>query len=108
MNFIYYYVSGEYMEILQNLLSFFINEYNGGKFKPLFELLKNNSFDIKKALSNLNLDAIAPVIQEFMKNVGTPNQNYENSFSESFGLNPIAKIADKDIVYTLNQYFYSP
>ena len=93
------------MEILQNLLSFFLNEYNGGKFKPLFDLLKNNSFDIKKAISNLNLDAIAPLIQEFMqKNNPTQTQ----SVGRDYGLNPIAKIADKDIVYTLNQYFYSP
>ena len=97
------------MEILQNLLSFFINEYDGGKFKPLFELLKNNSFDIKKALHHLNLDAIAPFIQEFLKhgNLNNKSQTSSPSFSQGVGLNPIAKIADKDIVYTLNQYFYS-
>ncbi len=93
------------MEILQNLLSFFLNEYNGGKFKPIFDLLKNNSFDIKKALGNLNLEAIAPLIQEFMKN---NNSRQTQSVCRDYGLNPIAKIADKDIVYTLNQYFYSP
>lgn len=97
------------MEILQNLLSFFINEYDGGKFKPLFELLKNNSFDIKKALHHLNLDAIAPLIQEFLKHGNSDNKNNFSSqtYSQGVGLNPIAKIADKDIVYTLNQYFYS-
>ncbi len=97
------------MEILQNLLSFFINEYDGGKFKPIFELLKNNSFDIKKALSHLNLDALAPLIQEFFKHSNTDNKNqpFTPQFTQGFGLNPIAKIADKDIVYTLNQYFYS-
>ncbi len=92
------------MEILQNLLSFFLNEYNGGKYKPIFDLLRNNSFDIKKTLSNLNLDAVAPLIKEFMQQNNTrPVQNTERDY----GLNPIAKIADKDIVYTLNQYFYS-
>lgn len=93
------------MEILQNLLSFFLNQFNDGKFKPLFELLKNNSFDIKKALGNLNLDAIAPIIQELMKN---NNSRPTQTVGRDYGLNPIAKIADKDIVYTLNQYFYSP
>lgn len=96
------------MEILQNLLSFFIKEYDGGKFKPIFELLKNNSFDIKKALGNLNLDDIAPLIQEFFKYNNTNDKSKSSAvFSQGFGLNPIAKIADKDIVYTLNQYFYS-
>lgn len=93
------------MEILQFLLSFFSKEY-GGKLTPIIEMLKNNNFDIKKTLQNLNLDAIAPLIKDFMQNA-TKNRP-ENSERNNVGLSPIAKIADKDIVYTLNQYFYEP
>lgn len=103
MKLIYYNVSGVNMEILQFLLSFFLNEY-GGKLSPIIELLKNNDFDIKKTLQNVNLETIAPLIKNFMEN-GTKNRP-ENSERSVAGLNPIAKIADKDIVYTLNKYFY--
>ena len=64
MNFIYYNVSGENMEILQFLLSFFANEYGGGKFAPVLELLKENSFDIMKTLKNINPQVIAPILKD--------------------------------------------
>ena len=91
------------MEILQFLISFFLNEY-GGKFKPILEELKNNNFDFKKTLSNLNLEVIAPIIKEFMEN-NIKNRPAENLQSE-VGLSPIINVADNEIVQTLNKYFY--
>ena len=106
MNVIYYNVSGEVMEILQFLLSFFLNNFKGGSLSPIFNLLKENSFDIKKLVQNLNPEVLAPIIKSFMelnKNEKSPTE----FVGQGEGLKPIATIADKDIVYTLNRYFYS-
>lgn len=93
------------MEILQSLLSFLLNEYGDGNFKPIFNLLKENSFDITKVLKNLKPETITPIIKEFLsKNNKSPTQ----TVGQGFGLNPIAKIADKEIVYTLNKFFSEP
>lgn len=101
MKFIYYNVSGEYMEILQFLLSFFLSEYGGGKYAPVFELLKENSFDIGKTLKNLDPKKVAPIVKDIFSSA------QKNSPTESvghFGLSPVKNIADKEIVFALNKY----
>ena len=94
------------MEILQFLLSLLSGNENFKRFQPIFNLLKENSFDIKKVLAHLDINALAPILKDFMSFAKNPVEN-KNNF-QSFGLTPIAKIADKDIVYTLNQYFHEP
>ena len=89
------------MDLLQFLVSFI---KNGGleKFMPLINSLFNGNFDLSKLLANLDLSTIAPVVSQFMqKNNGTTVS------VEPLGLKPIMNIADQQIVYTLNQYFYS-
>ena len=96
------------MEILQFLLS--LLNGNGGfeKFAPIIELLKNNSFNLSQTLQNLNLQTLAPILQAFMKDAPFKNQNPTDfSVGNNFGLNPITPIADKEIVYSLNKFFYS-
>ncbi len=97
------------MEILKTLLSLFIGEKRLESFSPLIDLLSKNSFDLAKTLKNLNLDALAPIIKVFLENFNSnPAQNKtpaEYSAGEISHLNPIANIADKEIVYTLNKYF---
>ncbi len=97
------------LEILKSLLSIFLTDDKFKSFSPIVELLSKNSFDLHKTLKNLNLEAIAPIIKAFFSNMGVNNgQNKtptENSVGEVSGLNPIANVADKDIVYTLNKYF---
>ncbi len=103
MKVIYYNVSGEIMELLQ----FIINNFFGGKLgelTPLIELLKKNDFDIKKIISELKPETLAPLVSaftEFFANTNSPT----DSAGEYHGISPIAKIADKEIVYTLNKYF---
>ena len=104
MKIIYYIVSGVNMEILRFLLSFFAKEY-GGDFKPLIDAFAQNDFDIKRVINNLDLEKLAPIIQSFIEK-GAKNRPTDVG-REAFGLAPIAGIADKDIVYTLNKYFYS-
>lgn len=88
------------MEILQFLLSEFLKNGQNESLKPLFELLKDNSFDIKKVIKNLSPEIIAPFIQNFT------GQNKSRANARQFsGVTPIANIADRDIVYSLNKYF---
>ncbi len=90
------------MELLQFLLSFFASEY-GDKLKPVLTLLEKNNFDIRKTLGSIDLETIAPIIKDFMEK-GMKNRP-ESSERNIVGISPIANIADKDIVYTLNKYF---
>ncbi len=88
------------MEILQFLLSEFLKNGQNESLKPLFELLKDNSFDIKKVIKNLSPEIIAPFIQNFT------GQNKSRANARQFNaISPIANIADRDIVYSLNKYF---
>jgi hypothetical protein len=66
--------------------------------------LKDNSFDIKKVINSLNPEILEPIIKEFT-NAKKTNPTETVGFGE--GLKPIAAFADKDVVYTLNKYFYS-
>lgn len=103
---IYYNVSGGIMEILQFLLSFLFKDAST-PLKDVLTKLKDNNFDIIKTLQNIDLSAILPLIEKFMQ--FSENKNRSENFQERniVGLNPIAQIADKDIVYSLNKYFYS-
>lgn len=90
------------MEILQFLLNFFLEEYGDKSFAPIFESLKNNSFDIASTLKNLNPETLTPILKTFM-NFGknkAPNTNLGAQ-----GLNPIINFADEKIVRSLNKYF---
>ena len=90
------------MEILQFILNFLANNLGNGQLSCIFDLLKQNDFDISKTIKNFNPDSLAPILNSFMNM--QKNSHKEESYSPC-GLNPIAKIADKDIVYTLNKYF---
>lgn len=91
------------MELLQFLLSFLSKEFGGGNFEPIFNLFKNNSFDLKKTLSNLDLSAISSLMKDFaFSNKTAPSKS---SFERASGLSPITSFADKEIVAKLNCYF---
>ncbi len=95
------------MDILQ-LLSFLLKDEKIKSIAPILDLLQKNSFNLVETLKNLNLETVAPIIKSFMQNASNSNQK-ENptdfSVGNFHGLNPIANIADKDIVYALNKYF---
>jgi len=95
------------MEILQFLLSLLGGGKNLEGLSPVIELLKKNSFNLGDTLKNLDLQTIAPIVKEFMKNAQNKKNPTENSVGYGYALNPIAPFADKDIVYSLNKYFYS-
>lgn len=101
MKIIYYNVSEVMMEILQFLAQLFSNEQNSKVLTPILELLKQNNFDIKRVLSNLDPKVLAPIIKEFMANM---NNRPTDTVGRNNGLSPISNIADKDIIFSLNKY----
>ncbi len=106
MNFIYCIVSVVAMEILQFLINLLNNNQNFGALAPVINALKENSFDIKKTLSSINPEILAPLIKGFFESA---NKNPTDSVGQYYyGLEPIKNVADKDIVYTLNKYLGEP
>ena len=89
------------MDLLQFIYSLLIDDQMVKAFSPIIELLRQNSFDIKKALASINPEMLKPIIQEFVKNI---NNRPAQSAERIDGLKPISNIADKDIVFALNKY----
>ncbi len=89
------------MDLLQFITSLLGNDDIVKLFSPIIELLRQNSFDIKKVLSSLDPEMIRPIIEEFMKNI---NNRPAQSAERTNGLKPISNIADKDIIFALNRY----
>jgi carbonic anhydrase len=91
------------MEILQVLLSLLLNGKNFESFAPILNAFKENDFDLKKVLESIDLKSLMPFITSFLND---KKQSPNVSVGQGFGLSPIAKIADKEIIYSLNQYFH--
>ncbi|MBQ8197420.1 MAG: hypothetical protein IJZ73_05110 [Clostridia bacterium] len=91
------------MEILQFLISFFLEEYKDSNFAPILCHLKDNGFDLRRAFSSLKPDMVAPVIRAFMQgiNKNTPTETVGQDMYDK----PILNFADKEIVNNLNRYF---
>ena len=89
------------MEILQFLAQLFANEQNSKIITPILELLKQNNFDLRKVLANVDPKTLAPIIKEFMSNM---QNRPTDSVRRNNGLSPISNIADKDIIFSLNKY----
>ena len=91
------------MEILQFLISYLLENSNNQRFLPIIELLKQNSFDVKKTVRNLNVQTVAPIIRSFLDI--TNNSNTQQKESEFCGTKPIVDFADQKIILSLNSFF---
>lgn len=91
------------MELLQFLISFLFGEKGEHIIKPILNALSSNSFDLSKILNGETLSTLMPLIKELFSAQNKTPTGF--SVGEEFKLSPIANIADKDIVYTLNRYF---
>ena len=87
------------MDILQLILSFLSKEQSFGKYQKIFDLLKENSFDIPKTIKNADLTSLAPVFMDFL----SQNKN-SPEVQESYGVKPIENLADQVIVERINNY----
>ena len=83
------------MELLQLIISFLSEKF---KDNPVFNSLGQN-FDFQNLLSNIDFEKLLPFLMQIINS----RPNYEREFETK----PIINIADKDIVYSLNRYFYS-
>ena len=90
------------MDILKVLLNFLLGE-NAQQFAPIVDSLKENSFDLVKTLSALDINAVAPIVKSFLSQKENPSPVYQTND----GVSEIKKIADEEIVATLNRYFSS-
>ncbi len=91
------------MDIL-NLLSSYLSNGNLQKLSPLVNLLARNSFDIKKTISSLSLEDIAPLLGAFInQNDNSPREVREENISPK--TEPIKTCASFEIVDRLNRYF---
>ena len=91
------------MKILKFLINYLMNNGNFKELSPIIKLLSDNSFDIKRALSQIDFQKLMPFI---MKLFSSQNKSPEENISsgQNVGLEPVVNIADKDIIYTLNKY----
>ena len=89
------------MELLQFISSLFSDDKIIKSISPIIELLRQNSFDIKKVLASIDPEMLKPIIEEFIKNI---NIRPAQSAERIDGLKPISNIADKDIIFVLNKY----
>lgn len=87
----------EISDIIKNLMS----NNNLSALVPVINLLRENSFDIKKTVSGITPETLIKLGGELLKN-GAPEPTFHET--EKNGVSPIANIADKDIVYILNRY----
>lgn len=94
------------MEILQFLLSFFIEEYGGEQMQPLLEKLRCNSFNITETLKSINPSELLPIVRGFMEKMQKKNCPVEPT--GQFGISPIHNIASNDIIESLNSYLGKP
>ena len=102
MKFIYNNDRGVFMELLQFLLTFLLKEYGGEKLTPLLNALNNGSFNLQSLLSFITPETLEPILKNLF---GAKNEPCTQNFNvQGYGLKPIAQIADRDIVYTLNKY----
>ena len=89
------------MDLLQFITSLLGNDNMVKLLSPIIELLRQNSFDIKKVLASLDPEMLKPIIEEFIKSI---NNRPAQSAERIDGLQPISNIADRDIVFALNRY----
>lgn len=85
------------VEVLKNL----IPNINAGGLVPIINLLRENSFDLKKTVQTLTPEKLAPIIESFSENAA---KSAANTNTHANGLSPIADVADKEIIYNLNRY----
>ncbi len=91
------------MEILQFLINYLAKSKALDGIMPIFNLLKNNSFDLKRVLSSIKPENVVQLLEALLNNNAkkSPPKNEEPFYQ----LKPISNLADKQIVYTLNKYF---
>ncbi|MBR0189796.1 MAG: hypothetical protein IJQ23_05370 [Clostridia bacterium] len=87
-------------EIIKNLFS----DRSTETVLPIINLLRENSFDLKKVAQNLTPEKIIPIVQSFAAAQSAKSDTGEIFNMQKGGALTIANVADKEIVYCLNRY----
>ena len=90
------------MEILKFLIDFFTKNENTSNYAPIFKLLEENSYDVKKIINNLSIDKVMPLIECFMS---TKKDSPIKEEPCSNKLSPIKSVCDTEIINALSCYF---
>ena len=94
------------MDLINLLTSFLSSDYGKSIFPPLlsaiFNLLKENSFDINKTLKNLDINSLAPVISKLFSEQNKSPTDF--SVEPSYSIDPVSSFADKEVLSSLNSY----
>lgn len=103
------------MEILQNILTFLLGAQDNPAFERIYKTFERNGFDLVATLKSMDFTTLIQTIIQVVSSINSAqnknpteqsvgcNSGYD--YGCNYGLNPIACVADKDIVYTLNKYF---
>lgn len=91
---------------IMNMLKNLVLGANAQEFAPVINLLRENSFDIKRTLNALSPETLAPILKTLFLNTAGSGKE-QNGFPENVGVAAIANVADKEIVYSLNRYLSS-
>lgn len=96
------------MEILLFLLNYFLSEYKGGVFLPLFELLKEHSFNLKETFFSLTPEIITPILKVILDIKDSENESGSENSEPHDNLDYIINIADLTIYTALSSYLNNP
>ena len=91
------------LSVLKNLLS----ETDARSFAPVIDLLRKNSFDVKKTIDALTPETLTPILRSFLSSYRETHGKTDDFTARPVGVTAIANIADKEIVYCLNRYLSS-
>lgn len=83
------------LEVLKNLIP------DANALMPVINLLRENSFDLKKTVQNLTPEKLASIIGPLSESAA---RTAPQTSCRANGVAPIASVADKEIIYTLNRY----
>lgn len=86
------------MQILNAILSLFLNEENKEKIAPLVDAILKNGFDLPAILKSVDLSALLPLIESLFVN------KREKPVYSANPLSPVVDIADAEIISALNKY----
>ena len=85
------------MNLIEFLFSYLKDNY---KDNPIVKTITENGLDLKRALNGISMEDIGALLGQILN-------SRSNQKEREFMTEPIINIADKDIVYSLNRYFYS-
>ena len=90
--------------MLELFLSLLLGKEKSEKLSPLLTLLKDNNYNLKDVMSNLDLTALMPLVTSFTEGFSTANDNAKEQTIIADDFNELTSIAGEEITDLLNAY----